>query len=301
MKYFYLIILSIIWGTYYISNKISVQTTSVFSVGLFIRIFTFFLLIIIMFFSKELKNLKVIKYNYKKLFIIGFFGFLLDVFAFLGLTYSTASNGAILLKTDVLFANVISLILGITFGLFDWIGTLLMFGGIIFVLNIDVSNFNFNFGDIFFILSGLFISLNAFIIKSLQNSENPVKGKTIAFYNNFFAMIFFMIFSFVQRGGEIFSFNRESLFPLVIAGICQTLVYLVYYFNIKIFPVWIVVVFLLFMPVFVTAVGVLFLNEKVVLIQYFGFLLILSGAISIIYSQNKKYIKISKNCSIKKE
>lgn len=289
MKYFFLIFLSVVWGSYYLANKIAVENTSIFSVGLFIRIFCFILLFLIFYFKKSIKDLKQIKNAYKQLFIIGFFGFCLDFFAFLGLMYSTASNGSLLLKTDVLFTNIISLFLGVAFGIIDWVGTLMMLLGIVFVLNIDLNNFVFNPGDIFFIISGFLIALNAFIINKLQlRKVNPIKDDVIAFYNNFFAMTFFFIFSFIQSGKQLFNYNKESIIPLLIAGVCQTSVYLIYYYNMKKFPIWIVRVFLLFMPVFVTIISIFIFDEVLLTNHLLGIIILLFGAFFIIYSQRKR-------------
>jgi drug/metabolite transporter (DMT)-like permease len=281
MKYSYLLLLSFVWGMYYIFNKIAVQYADVFTVGIFIRVLVFIILCFILFFRKRIKELKIIKVAFKELFLIGFLGFLLDIFAFLGLNYSTASNGSLLLKSDIFFTDIISLFLGLRFTSFDLFGSISMILGILLVLNVDFANLSFNFGDIFFILSALFISLNAFLIIYVQK-KYKIKNMIIAFYNNFFAMLFFIFISY-KFSNRFFEF-KGTIF-LLLAGICQFLIYILYYYNLHKFPIWIVRTFLLFTPVFVTIIGTLFLNEKMIFVQIIGIFLILFGGFIIILKQ----------------
>jgi drug/metabolite transporter (DMT)-like permease len=279
-NYFFLLLLSIIWGSYYIANKFATSYQEVLVVGFYVRLFAFLLMI---FFIKK-KDILSIKIAPFQLILIGFVGFLLDFFAFLGLKFSAASNGVLLLRTDVFFTNIISVFLGIKFILYDWLGTFLMFFGIILVLKI--TNFHVNPGDVFFIFSAFFVALNAFLIKRVKE-RYKVSNLSIGFFNNLFALIFFIIpITFTKTSIKLAGFN--SLLALFIAGIFQVLIYIVYYKSMELFPIWIIRIFLLFMPVYVFIVSLFLFNETFSFIQLLGMLLVLIGIFVIIYSQKRK-------------
>jgi len=66
-------------------------------------------------------------------------------------------------------------------------------------------------------------------------------------------------------------------FGLIAAGVCQYLIYVVYYRNLRLFPVWLVRTSLLFMPVYVLIV-MSFFGESITGKQLIGVLVILMGA-----------------------
>ena len=193
---FPLILLAFIWGCYYVASQQAVKSMSVFTVGIVIRFLTMLLLLIIMGAKGELKLLFKVQGILPRLLLIGLLGFLLDLTAFVGLTLSPAGSGTALLKCDIIFVNLISAIIyKRRFSKFDWVYTLIMLFGVFMVMGVSITNFSFgNSGDIFFILSALFVSINAFVIKSVQlDKNNPAADNVIAFYNNFVTMLLFTI------------------------------------------------------------------------------------------------------------
>lgn len=279
-KYLFLVLLSIIWGSYYIANKFATSYQEVLVVGFYVRLFAFFLMVFFVK-KKEILSIKIAPFH---LLLIGFVGFLLDFFAFLGLKFSTASNGVLLLRTDVFFTNIISIFLGVRFILYDWIGTFLMFSGIILVLKI--TNFDVNPGDLFFILSAFFVALNAFLIKRVKE-KYKFSNLSIGFFNNFFALMFFII-PITLKGTSIKLVSFNSFLALFVAGIFQVLIYVIYYKSMELFPIWIIRVFLLFMPVYVIIISLFLFDETFNLIQLLGIAFVLIGIFVIIYSQKKK-------------
>ncbi len=262
-----LLTLSLVWGSYYVANRVSLQYLSPFFVGLVVRAVTFLLLIILMTFKRQVKELFKVKGILSKLLLIGVLGFSLDITAFIGLRLSSAANGAVLLKADVLFANLITIFfLKERFSYRDWLYTGGVLLGVGLVVNIDLVNFRFEgIGDIFFLLSAFFVSLNAFVIKSVQlDRVNPASDNVVAFYNNFITMGIFSIIFFLSDKGASLATVRENSFlvlPLLYAGAMQTFIYLLYYFNLRRLPVWLVKITLLMMPVFATIISFLLLKE----------------------------------------
>ncbi|MEJ5258361.1 MAG: DMT family transporter [Fervidobacterium sp.] len=277
-----LLALVIVWGSYYITNKFALTTYSVVFTGIFIRTFVLFLMLFVGFLSKKSYELLRLKNIFPRLVLIGLLGFALDITAFLGFKYSSASKGAVLLRTDVLFSTVISAFLGQMPGVMDILSMVLMLFGVALVSG-SGSIFKLAYGDVFFLLSAFFISLNAFVIRSVQeDKKNPASDFVIAFYNNFFTLVFFSIFSLNNLVNEVAlglsNFGlKASTTGLVMASILQYLIYVVYYRNLRIFPVWLVRTSLLFMPVYVLIVMSLF-GEAVNTKQIIGVVIVLFGA-----------------------
>ncbi len=285
----------IVWGSYYITNKFALTTYSVVFTGIFIRTLVLFLMLFVGFLSKKNYELLRLKNIFPRLVLIGLLGFALDITAFLGFKYSSASKGAVLLRTDVLFSTVISAFLGQMPGVMDILSMVLMLFGVALVSG-SGNIFKLAYGDVFFLLSAFFISLNAFVIRSVQEDKtNPGSDFVIAFYNNFFTLVFFSVYSMSNLAHEIvsgfgnFGLNVSTT-GLIIASIFQYLIYLVYYRNLRIFPVWLVRTSLLFMPVYVLVV-MSFFGEEVSAKQVIGVVIVLFGAFILTTSN---YFKKSK-------
>ncbi len=293
-----LILLSIIWGCYYVASQKAVSGMSVFTVGIVIRFITMVILTVVMFKKQQLKLLFKTKGILLRLILIGILGFSLDLTAFIGLSLSHAGAGTALLKCDIIFVNLMSVIIyKERFTKLDWTYTFVMLFGVLMVMGIDFSQFSIgNKSDIFFILSALFVSINAFVIKSVQlDKNNPAADNVVAYYNNFITMILFIVTSvFMGTIGQLdlLTQNKPLLVAALAAGIGQTLIYIVYYYNLRRFPVWIVKVFLLLMPIVATLVAFLLFGDVMVTGQYIGMAIVLAGAFGILIEQKKKSEKV---------
>ena len=289
-----LLTLSLVWGSYYVANRISLQYLSPFFVGLVVRAVTFVLLLTLMVFKRQVKRLFRVKGILPRLLLIGILGFSLDITAFIGLRLSSAANGAVLLKADILFANLITIFfLKERFSYRDWLYTVAILLGVGLVMNIDLVNFRFEgVGDVFFLLSAFFVSLNAFVIKSVQlDRVNPASDTVVAFYNNFVTMIIFSLIFLLSDKGSSLSAVRENsylILSLMYAGAMQTTVYLLYYFNLRRLPVWLVMITLLLMPVFATVISFFLLKEGLKPFQILGMLIVLICTAGIIIEQKRK-------------
>lgn len=291
-----LLLLAVIWGCYYVASQRAVSAMSVFTVGIIIRFITMILLSIKMGIEGKLTLLLHTKGVLPKLLLIGLMGFLLDLTAFIGLSLSPAGSGTALLKCDIIFVNLISAIIyKEKFSKLDWSYSILMLFGVFLVMGIDFGELKFdNIGYLFFVLSALFVSINAFVIKSVQkDKKNPQANDVVAFYNNIITMIMFTAASLVMGTmGEFKQLpqNKELMIALLFAGLGQTLIYIVYYYNLRNYPVWLVKVFLLLMPIVAAVVSFLLFQEKMITKQYFGIAIVLLGALGILVEQKKKLI-----------
>jgi len=292
-----LLLLPLVWGCYYVASQQAVSRMSVFSVGVLIRFITMVFLLVIMARKKELKRLVQVKGVLLRLLLVGLLGYSLDLTAFLGLTYAPAGVGAAILQCDIIFINLLSMIIyKERFTKRDWGFVLVMLMGVFLVMNINFKEMDIaNKGNIYFVLSALFVSINAFVIKSAQTDKhNPVPDNVVAFYNNFVTMVLFLIsatfmgtLSQIERVVE----NKALLIAILCAGVGQTLVYMVYYHNLRNNPVWIVKVCVLLMPVVSMTVSFLLFGTGIKLIQCLGILIVLGGAFGILTEQKRKTVE----------
>ena len=93
------------------------------------------------------------------------------------------------------------------------------------------------------------------------------------------------------------SSNNSLVIAVLLAGIGQTLIYEVYYYNLRRNPVWIVKVFLLLMPIVATVVSFIVFGNTMVQKQYIGMGVVLLGALGILMEQKKKNEKAAQAVS----
>lgn len=289
-----LLLLPLIWGCYYVASNAAVAQLSVFAVGIAIRLGTLVLLTALMAARGQLPELLQVRHIWPRLVLIGTLGFLLDVTAFWGLTLCPAGIGTVLLKCDILFVNLISAVLyRVRFTARDWLFTLLMLGGVVLVLGIDFSRVQLGgAGNLLFILSALFVSINAFVIQSVQHdARNPAGDNVVAYYNNLFTLIYFTGFAALR--GDLAQLarvpqNSALMAALGAAALGQTLIYVVYYYDLRRFPVWIVKVFLLLMPIVASVLSYFLFGQSMRASQLAGMAVVLAGACGILLEQRRK-------------
>lgn len=282
-----------IWAAYYVASQQTVRVMSVFNTGIVIRFLTMILLLLIMAGRGEIRKLTRVKGVFWKLVLIGILGFALDATAFIGLQLSSAGTGTALLKCDILFVTLISAIVyKEKLRVRDCFCIFLMLFGVFLVVGVDFRHFRVDKGSIFFILSALFVSINAFVIKSAQyDKKNPQPDDTIAFYNNFVTMILFLILSGAMGTlGDLskITTNHRLLFWSILAGIGQTGIYIVYYYDLRRFPVWLVKTFLLLMPVIAGVLVFLLFNDRMKMTEILGAAIVLGGGLGMLLGERKK-------------
>ncbi len=278
------IFLSFIWALYIVLSRFAVQYLPLMAVGLFSRSIAVIGLIMWIWKGRKKGNFFYMQGKGGLLFLVGFFAFLLDASSFLGLKFSTAINGSVLLRMDIVFIILFSyFFLKEKFHPGDWLSLLLMVGGALLVMKENLLNFRLQgWGDLMFILSAFFITCNAFIIK-LKLSSLP--DETIAFYNNLFATLFYALFflwgvKWVGVKGEFTPFLPLVLFLM---GVCDVFLYITYYYSLRHLPVWIVRSLLLLIPGWSILLGYFFLKERMETLQSLGMILLIGGAGTLIW------------------
>ena len=271
----------IAWSIYYAVSKIMVDATaSPYAAGFLLRMGALVFLTAQLCATGNFLALFRQGRTVLILIVIGVFGFLLDLFANLGYAGGSLSTGTALLKTDVLMVNIATvLIYKKKLYPSDWAGTFVMLAGVLLVLGVDFSGFALNVHDLFFILSALCVTANAFIIKAAQEKYKK-DSDSISYYNNFVVLLLFAVFGFARGdiNPSVIGCIPGFWFFVALGGLAQTGIYFFYYRNLKTHEVWVVKLYLLLMPVVSCIIGVFFLNEQLTAKKLLGILIVLAGA-----------------------
>ena len=282
------------WSVFYAVSKRMVDATgSAFAAGFLLRVSALVFLTAQLLLDGHVKALFHQGRAALILVVIGVFGFLLDLFANLGYAGGTLSTGTALLKTDVLMVNFITVaIYRKKLYLSDWLGSLVMLLGVLLVLELDFGSFRFRSADLFFLLSALCVTVNAFLIKAAQEKHGR-DTDTIAYYNNFTVLVLFALFALLR--GDLKALTPAAIphfWGLVaLGGLAQTCIYFFYYRNLKRHEVWAVKLWLLLMPVVSCLIGVLFLHETMTAKKTLGVGVVLLGAAIILLREKLNHTK----------
>ncbi|MCL2216920.1 MAG: DMT family transporter [Defluviitaleaceae bacterium] len=287
-KYATVLFLSLIWAAFHFSLGISNRAISPFVTGVIIRLSVGVLLTLVMLFGGKIKHLAVPRKYLPRLLLTGVLGFLLDITAFLGSRWGNVANGTVLLKTDILFVGILSaILLKQHFPKKDWGFAAVMFVGAALVLGLTPGNFQFAAADSLYILSALFISINAFGIQSLQ--RDGISNMVIAWYNNIVVTFFFISTTLISGVTGDFGTIGLNLAPALAVGIAgQFFIFILYYKSLRELPVWIVKVILLLVPVAALFYEFIFTGEPPAPIRLVGTGLVLMSALFLIFSKYKK-------------
>ncbi len=281
LKYTLMVIGMIVsWSIYYAVSKVVVNATgSALLAGFLLRTAALFFLTVQLVADKNFTRLFHQGKAVKILLMIGVFGFLLDLFANLGYAGGSLSTGTALLKTDVLMVNLATVILyHKKLYISDWLGTVIMLGGVLLVLGVDFGGMSMHVTDLYFLLSALCVSVNAFVIKHAQEKYHE-DADMISYYNNAVVLILFAGSAALHGDFPLPTGLGTGFWWLVVlGGLAQTGIYFFYYRNLKHFEVWLVKLYLLLMPVLSCFIGVFFLNEELTTKKILGILIVLSGA-----------------------
>ncbi len=281
-EFFFIAGMVIFWSIYYVVSKYMVDYThSAFVTGFILRVSAFVFLTIYLLIKKELREIFRQGKVALVLLGIGVFGYLLDTFANLGFANGSVSTGTALLKLDVLMVNIASAVF-FKEKLFasDWLASLVMLAGVVLVLNIDFKSMSLNWYDLFFIASALAVTVNAFLIKGTQK-KYKVKPDIIGYFNNLVVMLLFLVSALIAGDfGKLDGVKIDMLFVFlaILGGVGQGCIYIFYYRNLEVYPVWKVKLFMLFMPILTCIIGIFAFGETLVYIQLVGIALILVGA-----------------------
>lgn len=286
-----MVLLAGIWSGHFLLMNSATKQISPFSTGTAVRLGTLVILSILLLRSGNVSRLWRLNGAGAKLFCIGVLGFLLDATSFIGFRYSNADTGTVLLKTDVLMANVMTIIICKShFGKTDWLFTITILAGVCLVLGVNPYGLQFQPFDIFFVLSAFFVTLNAFLIQHVQ-SRYGTANAIIAYYNNLFTFILFASVTtvFGLWGDLAAAAENPGLAAVLASGaVTQTLIYLFYYKCLERLPVYIIKILLLLIPVFTTLFTIVAMKTTPTPAHLLGSFLVLGSAFCILYFGRNK-------------
>lgn len=236
-------------------------------------------------------NWRTIKYSFTGILEPG----LAYTFGLLGLTLTTASNASIISSTEPVFIIVISWLFWrekITKSLFVF--TALAFIGVILLVLVDAnfvkdSKFSF-FGDMLVLLGTFCASLYVILSHKIIGNNNILSPLSLAAVQQTTGFISATLIWFTGiLSNEVIDFSslNPNIWILAIAsGIIQyALAFWFYLIALKDVSASTAGLFLTLIPVFALGGAYLFLNEKLVILQWLGAILILTSVSSISLKQ----------------
>lgn len=282
----FVILMVVSWAFYFVFCKMCITMSgSPFVAGLFLRILTFVFLNI--YGGSTRGKIRIRKEPLFFIILIGTVVFLFDAFVNIGFQYVSVSVGTVLLKTEILFVLLISLVfLKIKIDKWNYLFIALMLFGVVLCVNMQSLDLQFNGYSFLFIVSAALNAGCAFAIKNIQE-KFTINSFAVAYVNNIVSFVLYAICtSFLGRRQIACLFTEMNSIWFVIAtfllcSICQTCLMITYYRNLEVLPVWVVKTSLLFVPALSMIIEILFLKTTINLSAFLGFLLVLLGGLGI--------------------
>jgi drug/metabolite transporter (DMT)-like permease len=231
---------------------------------------------------------------FKFIFAVSLTGFCLFIaasFQQIGIFWTTAGNSGFLTGIYVVLVPFFGIFLGKKTGLQTWIGALLAFAGLFFVIG-GVNLDTINRGDILTAIGGVFWTCHVLLI---DNFVKKYDALGIAFGQNLVCGILSLILAVtgvsgllgINAGAEIasklwrFSLLIDGLVPILYGGVCSVgIAYTLQIVAQKNAPPSHASIILCLESVFAAIGGILILHERPGTWTLLGFILMLSGMLS---------------------
>jgi drug/metabolite transporter (DMT)-like permease len=243
-------------------------------------------LLISLYFSKTTKK-KFNKVSWKYLILIGIIGgsFAFWIF-FTGLKLTTAGRAAFLHKTLPIYAAIFAyFLLREKITKKQLIAMFVMLLGLI-VLEFSTFNPDIQLGDALILIATVLWATENTIAKKLMERES---NWVITFSRMFFgSLILFGIILLLGKAPLLLQLSLQHWLYIFISGVFLLLYVFTWYWGLKHINLSKASTILLLAPVISLVLGMLWLNEKVFLIQILGSLLILIGALFIVRVKSEK-------------
>jgi drug/metabolite transporter (DMT)-like permease len=225
--------------------------------------------------TKRMKLLGQIKKCWPVMLVISIVVLGFDILGNIGFLNYNVSTGAVLLRSEMIFVFIITvLILKERQKWYEWLIVFIMLGGVVFAIDIDYANAEYNGWSLMFIGSGLLMAISAFLIKWMQINYN-INTYVIVFFNNIVALLSYGIISFatgdILHIGNDTAINFELFYVYLLFGsITQTGQMLIYYKSIEKIPIWKTKSFCLLVPVICTVLSIFIFHEQHSELAYMG-------------------------------
>lgn len=284
----FVILMTVSWAFYFVLCKICITVIdSPFVAGLLLRIMTLVFLSTYWVITKKENAISIPAKPFLLTITVGTIAFIFDALINIGFQYMPVSIGTVLLKTEILFVLLFSLLFfKVRIEKQKHLFIVLILLGVILCMNLQSSDMTFNLYGLLFIASAALNAICAFAIKHIQEKYSTGSFAT-AYTNNIVSLVLYGICTASfdrQKFIDLFS-DGDDLWNIVLifvlCSVCQTCLMITYYRNLKELPVWIVKAFLLFVPALSMIIEFAFLRTTISLISLVGFVLVLIGELGI--------------------
>ena len=171
---FYLITATIFLGLNFHLAKVILKEVNFIEAGFWRFLFGVLTLIVLGF--KDLPSLKIIQKNLKGISLTGFIGlFGFNLFFFLGLLNTSAVNAALIVSLNPALTILLSyIIINTSITKVQIVGVIIAFFGVIYLILkgsiTNISNIQFNYGDILILIANVFFALHHVWVKKYNTT-----------------------------------------------------------------------------------------------------------------------------------
>lgn len=278
--YITLVLVMIAWGLNVIATKLLVTSFTPVTITAF-RIFAASLCVFVILGAMKKVRMPT-KREVKFILIGGLFNVVAHhFFLSIGLKETTASNGGLILGLGPLLTTILAIaFLGTTLTMARIVGVLLGFTGVTLVVLKNGSISGVSIGDLFVFISILSQAISFIFISKIAKTLDPrlMTGYMLLFGS----LVLFVISLVVEPKGLQSLANGSALEWLVFfasAFIATAVGHMVYNFSVGQIGAAETSIFINLNPFFALLGAVIFLHEKIVLSQVFGFCFIIAGVV----------------------
>ncbi len=267
-------IVALIWGGSFIAVKIGVESISPVTLAFFRFAVASPLMLLIL--AGKRKLIRVSPNKIPWLIVLALTGVtLLYILQFTGIKYTSVTNSALLINTNVLFIAIFSWIfLKETFSYRKLMGVLLAFTGAIFVISKGSLSISPSMkGDMLILLSAICWAVYSIVGKKLLEKYDALSLTTYAFVIGTFLFIPFVYHDLWSIKITI----KEWAVILYLALPCSVFAYVAWYYALKRADATEVAIFLNLIPLFTMFLAHLVLKERITIFTLIGASFIIYG------------------------
>ncbi len=269
----YISISSIFYAVVIVNTKAGLNAGLESSSFTFLTMAIAFCLIAPYYFSKKKED--ITGKDYRNFFILGLTASGMAHFLlFFGQNYTSAVNAGFLIKITTLFTVIFAFILvNERLRTLDFIAIAIAFFGV-FLLSSE-GRLTFQTGDVFILLSSLFLGFSNAFAKKLMKQHSP---RTIVFWRTLFGIPILFFFSLFLAQNPFSSLG----FSVLLNGLFLAITIIFLYQSIKLIGASLASTLFFISPIFSTIFAVFLLEEAVSIIQLLGGAIIIFGAYLIV-------------------
>lgn len=278
--YILLVSVTMIWGFNVVAIKLLVTYFSAVTITSLRILLAFVAIVPLLFHWHLFKRLN--KKEVSTIILIAIFGvFGHQYFLSVGLEHSSATNGGLILGTVPIATTIAAAIaLGDRLSFYRIMGFLLGFFGVAVIVLAKSGSLSITFGDLYFCLAVVTQAISFIMIKKVSNSVNSVYITSLSLLFGG-AMLFALSSSIEPNGLQSLSNGSPWVWLVFIASgiLASAFGQMGYNYAIQQIGPGKSALFLNLTPFFSLVAAYLFMGEKILISQFIGFILIVTGVL----------------------